>query len=92
MAVVYAAIFGQTFARYYGGEIVLYAAAVYIGLALIGFFIAATSECAVVLVQNGQLLNKVSVPFEAFPLATVAAHAFQLLARHRAAARWCSRS
>jgi ABC-type polysaccharide/polyol phosphate export permease len=80
MAVVYAAIFGQTFARYYDGSIVLYGAAVYIGLALIGFFIAATSECAVVLVQNGQLLNKVRVPNEAFPLATVAAHAFQLLA------------
>jgi ABC-type polysaccharide/polyol phosphate export permease len=80
MAVVYASIFGQTFARYYEGSVLLYGAAVYIGLTLIGFFIAATTECSSVLVQNGGLLNKVRIPFEAFPLATVAAHAFQLLA------------
>ncbi len=79
MAAVYAAIFGPTFARYYDGSILLYGAAVYIGLTLIGFFIAATTECSSVLVQNGGLLNKVRIPFEAFPLATVAAHAFQLL-------------
>ena len=80
MAAVYTAIFGPTFARYYGGSHLLYGAAVYIGLVLIGFFIAATSECSTVLVQNGGLLNKVRIPFEAFPLATVSAHAFQLLA------------
>jgi len=80
MAVVYAAVFGQTFARYYDDSPVLYGAAVYTGLALIGFFIAATSECTTVIVQNGGLLNKVRIPFEAFPLATVSSHAFQLLA------------
>jgi lipopolysaccharide transport system permease protein len=79
MAVVYAAIFGRTFARYYDDSIVLYGAAVYIGLTIIGFFISATIECATVLVQNGGLLNKVRIPFEAFPLATVMAHGFQLL-------------
>lgn len=79
MAVVYAAIFGQTFARYYDGSVVLYGAAVYIGLTLIGFFIATTTECTTVLVRNGGLLNKVRIPFEAFPLASVAAHAFQQL-------------
>jgi lipopolysaccharide transport system permease protein len=80
MAAVYTAIFGQTFARYYGGSVLLYGAAVYIGLALIQFFIAATSECTIVLVQNGGLLNKVRIPFEAFPIASVSSHAFQLLA------------
>jgi homopolymeric O-antigen transport system permease protein len=79
MAAVYAAIFGPTFGQYYGGSILLYGAAVYIGLTLIGFFIAATTECSSVLVQNGGLLNKVRIPFEAFPLSTVSAHAFQLL-------------
>ena len=59
MAAVYAAIFGPTFAQYYGGSILLYGTAVYIGLTLIGFFIAATTECSSVLVQNGGLLNKV---------------------------------
>lgn len=80
MAAVYAAIFGRTFARYYDDSILLYGAAVYIGLTLIGFFIAATLECATVLVQNGGLLNKVRIPFEAFPVSTVMAHGFQLLA------------
>ena len=80
MAVVYTAIFAPTFARYYGGSHLLYGAAVYIGLVIMGFFIAATSQCTTVLVQNGGLLNKVRIPFEAFPLATVSAHAFQLLA------------
>jgi lipopolysaccharide transport system permease protein len=79
MAAVYAAIFGPTFGRYFGGSILLYGAAVYIGLTLIGFFIAATTECSTVLVQNGGLLNKIRIPFEAFPLATVSAHGFQLL-------------
>jgi homopolymeric O-antigen transport system permease protein len=79
MAAVYAGIFGPTFSRYYEGSVLLYGAAVYIGLTLIGFFIAATTECSAVLVQNGGLLNKVRIPFEAFPLATVSAHAFQLL-------------
>lgn len=79
MAAVYAAIFGQTFARYYDGSVLLYGAAVYIGLTLLGFFIAATVECTTVLVQNGGLLNKVRIPFEAFPLATVSAHGFQVL-------------
>jgi lipopolysaccharide transport system permease protein len=79
MAAVYATIFGPTFGRYYDGSVLLYGAAVYIGLTLIGFFITATVECSTVLVQNGALLNKVRIPFEAFPLATVAAHAFQLL-------------
>jgi ABC-type polysaccharide/polyol phosphate export permease len=80
MAAVYASVFGRTFARYYGDSVLLYAAAVYIGLALIGFFIAATTECSTTIVQNGGLLNKIRIPFEAFPLASIAAQAFQLLA------------
>jgi ABC-type polysaccharide/polyol phosphate export permease len=79
MAAVYASVFGRTFARYYDNSILLYAAAVYIGLALIGFFISATTECSTAIVQNGGLLNKIRIPFEAFPLAGIAAQAFQLL-------------
>ncbi len=79
MAAVYASVFGRTFARYYDDSVLLYAAAVYIGLALIGFFIGATSECSTAIVQNGGLLNKIRIPFEAFPLASIAAQAFQLL-------------
>jgi lipopolysaccharide transport system permease protein len=80
MATVYAAIFGHTFAAYYGGSMLRYGCAVYIGLSLVGFFIAATSECSTVLVQNGALINKIRVPLAAFPIATVSSHGFQLLA------------
>ncbi|HEY4439455.1 MAG TPA: ABC transporter permease [Candidatus Elarobacter sp.] len=80
MATVYSAVFGRTFAPYYGGSVVLYGCTVFIGLSLVGFFVASTSECSTILVQNGGLINKVRVPLEAFPLATIAAHAFQLIA------------
>jgi lipopolysaccharide transport system permease protein len=77
MAVVYAAIFGHTFAPYYGNSLVRYAASVYIGLALGGFFIGGTSQALMSLVQNAALLNKVKIPFAAFPLSTLAAYGFQ---------------
>jgi lipopolysaccharide transport system permease protein len=80
MAAVYASVFGRTFARYYEDSVVLYGAAVYIGLALVGFFNGATTASTTVIAQNGGLLNKIRIPFEAFPLATIAAQAFQLLA------------
>lgn len=79
MAGVYAAVFGHTFAPYYGGSLLRYGAAVYIGLALAGFFISGTTQALPSIVQNGPLLNKIRVPFEAFPLSTVAAYGFQQL-------------
>jgi ABC-type polysaccharide/polyol phosphate export permease len=77
MAIVYAAVFGHTFAPYYGNSILRYIAAVYIGLALAGFFISGTSQALTSIVQNAGLLNKIRVPFEAFPLSTIAAYGFQ---------------
>jgi ABC-type polysaccharide/polyol phosphate export permease len=77
MAVVYAAIFGHTFAPYYDNSVVRYAAAVYIGLALAGFFIGGTLQALPSIVQNADLLNKIHVPFAAFPLSTLAAYGFQ---------------
>lgn len=79
MAVVYAAIFGRTFAAYYGGSLVAYGAAVYIGLSLVGFFIGATTQSVPSIVQNGGLLNKIQIPSEAFPLSVLLAYGFQQL-------------
>jgi ABC-type polysaccharide/polyol phosphate export permease len=77
MSVVYAAIFGHTFIPYYDNSVVRYALAVYIGLALAGFFIGGTTQALPSIVQSADLLNKIRVPFAAFPLSALAAWAFQ---------------
>ncbi len=76
-ASVYAAIFGRTFAPYFGHSLVRYAAAVYIGLALAGLFVSGTTQALPSIVQSSGLLNKVRIPFVAFPLSVVAAYGFQ---------------
>ena len=78
MTVVYAAIFGHTFISYYGGSLERYAFAVFIGLTVIGFFSATTSEALTSVVADGALLNKLNVPKTAFPIASVLANSFQL--------------
>jgi ABC-2 type transport system permease protein/lipopolysaccharide transport system permease protein len=77
MSAVYAAIFGRTFAGYYGGSLVEYAAAVYIGLTLIGFFVGGTTQALPSIIANAALLNKIRIPYEAFPLAILAAYGVQ---------------
>ena len=77
MAAVYTAIFGHTFVPYYDGSLLRYGIAVYIGLALAGFFIGGTSQALPSIVSNADLLNKIHVPFAAFPLSTLAAWGFQ---------------
>ena len=79
MAAVYAAIFGRTFAAYYGGSTVAYGAAVYIGLTIVGFFVGGTTQALPSIVQNGGLLNKMRIPFAAFPLSMLGAYGFQQL-------------
>jgi ABC-type polysaccharide/polyol phosphate export permease len=77
MAAVYTAIFGHTFVAYYDGSLLRYGIAVYIGLALAAFFIGGTTQALPSIVQSAELLNKIHVPFAAFPLSTLAAWAFQ---------------
>ncbi len=77
MSVVYTAIFGHTFAQYYGGSLVAYAAAVYVGLTLIGFFVGGTTAAVPSIIANAGLLNKLRIPFEAFPLSILGAYGFQ---------------
>ena len=77
MTIVYAAVFGHTFASYYGGSLITYGAAVYIGLTLAGFFIGGTTQALPSLIVNAGLLNKIRIPYEAFPLSILAAYGFQ---------------
>lgn len=75
---VYTAIFGTAFASYYNGSIFDYMLAVFVALSVIAFFSAATSQALSSVVGNGGLLNKIALPFSAFPVSTVAANGFQL--------------
>lgn len=77
MALVYMAIFGNTFSKYYGGSDLAYAASVYIGLTIVGFFVGATTQTLPAVVANAGLRNKMRIPFIAFPLSTLAAYGFQ---------------
>jgi lipopolysaccharide transport system permease protein len=77
MTAVYTAIFGTTFSKYYDGSVTRYLLSAFVGLAVVTFFISATTEALATIVANGSLLNKIAVPPMIFPLASVAANVFQ---------------
>jgi ABC-type polysaccharide/polyol phosphate export permease len=77
MTVVYTAIFGAAYSRYYGGSIERYVMSAFVGLVVVTFFLSATTEALASVVGNGNLLNKIALPTAVFPLASVAANAFQ---------------
>ena len=77
MTTVYAAIFGTNFAPYYG-SLEQYVVALFIGLIVVSFFVAATQSALISIVVHGALLNKVRVPVESFPISAIAAQSFQL--------------
>ena len=78
MTGVYTLIFGTAFARYYGNSVPEYTLAVFVGLAVLTFFTASTTQALASVVTGGGLLNKLELPFSAFPLAAIAANVFQL--------------
>jgi ABC-type polysaccharide/polyol phosphate export permease len=77
MTGVYTAIFGTAFASYYGNSIFNYVLAVFTGLVVINFFSASTTQALWSVVNNGALLNKISLPVSVFPVSLVAANIFQ---------------
>jgi homopolymeric O-antigen transport system permease protein len=77
LTLVYTAIFGTAFSRYYGGSVTRYVVSTFVGLAVTMFFMNATGEALSSVVANGSLLNKIPVPPVVFPLAGVAANVFQ---------------
>ena len=78
MTLVYTAIFGASYARYYGSTLG-YMLAVFVGLSVLGFFSNATGQALGGIVSGGPLLNKIALPCSIFPLGYVAANAFQFV-------------
>jgi lipopolysaccharide transport system permease protein len=77
MTGLYTVIFGATFASYYGNSILNYVLAALTGLVVINFFSASTSQALSSIVNNGALLNKISLPVSIFPVSIIAANLFQ---------------
>ncbi|OUL35218.1 ABC transporter permease [Nostoc sp. T09] len=77
MTGLYTAIFGATFASYYGNSLVNYVLAAFTGLIVINFFSASTTQALTSVVGNGSLLNKIHLPVSIFPVSMIAANVFQ---------------
>jgi lipopolysaccharide transport system permease protein len=77
MTVVYTAIFGTAFSRYYDGSVFRYLVSAFVGMVVVTLFLNATSEALSSIVANGQLLNKIALPPMIFPVSTVLANVFQ---------------
>ncbi|TAF07250.1 MAG: ABC transporter permease [Nostocales cyanobacterium] len=77
MTGLYTAIFGVTFASYYGNSILNYVLAAFTGLVVINFFSASTSQALVSVVNNGALLNKIQLPVSVFPVSMIASNIIQ---------------
>lgn len=79
MTGIYAAIFGTAFKTAYGGSVINYGTAVFVALAVLGFFSSSTTQALSSIVGNGTLINKIAIPVSVFPVSMIAANAFQLL-------------
>jgi ABC-type polysaccharide/polyol phosphate export permease len=79
LTALYTTIFGTAFASYYGGSIARYVFSAFVGVAVVIFFSQATTEALTTVVGNGGLLNKIALDPETFPIAAIAANAFQQL-------------
>ena len=77
MTGLYTAIFGATFASYYGNSIINYMLAALTGLLVINFFSACTSQALTSVVGNGALLNKIQLPVSVFPVSMISSNVFQ---------------
>jgi ABC-type polysaccharide/polyol phosphate export permease len=77
MTAIYTALFGSAFSAYYHGKIANYMLSCFTGLAVLNFFSATTTQALPSIVSSGSLLNKLRLPFSAFPVSVVVANAFQ---------------
>lgn len=79
MTMLYTAIFGTAFAKYYDDSITNYILAVFTGLVILNFFSASTMQALSSVVTNGSLLNKIRLPVSVFPVSMVTANIFQFV-------------
>ena len=79
MTGVYAALFGAAFAQYYNDSIISYTLAAFTGMVVIRFFSTSTAQALSSIVNSGSLLNKMSLPMSAFPVAAIASNVYQLV-------------
>ncbi|MBE9227042.1 ABC transporter permease [Phormidium sp. LEGE 05292] len=79
MTAAYTTLFGMAFLRYYDNSLVKYMLEVFVGLVVINFFSASTSQALTSVVCNGGLLNKIRLPVNVFPLSMIAANVFQFV-------------
>src|SRR5438270_3724963 len=77
MTVIYSAIFGTAFSKYYDGSVTRYVVSAFVGLVVVTFFLSSTSEALQAIVSGGSLLNKIALPPIVFPLSAVGANLFQ---------------
>lgn len=77
MTGIYTAIFGTAFAFHYNNSIVHYSLQVFVGLAVMSFFTASTTQALQSVVSNGLLMNKIRLPVSVFPTSIIAANVFQ---------------
>ena len=79
MTGLYTAIFGATFAQYYGDSNLNYVLAAFTGLSVFNFFSSSTVLALTSVVENGSMVNKIRLPLFIFPLSTIGASIFQFL-------------
>ncbi len=79
MTMLYTAIFGAVFQKYYHDSVIQYVLAAFTGLVVIHFFQGSTSQALSSVVANGSLLNKIRLPVTVFPLSTILANTCQLV-------------
>ncbi|NEO83088.1 MAG: ABC transporter permease [Spirulina sp. SIO3F2] len=77
MTGIYTALFGAEFASYYNDSLLSYAMAAFLGLIVIHFFSASTTQALTSIVSNGTLLNKIKLPLSIFPVGIVTANTVQ---------------
>lgn len=77
MTGLYTTLFGTAFKSYYGGSTSRYLFSAFVGVLVATFFSQATADALTSVVTNGGLLNKIAIDSETFPIASIAANAFQ---------------
>lgn len=79
MTGLYTAILGSAFSSYYNNSILNYVLAAFTGLVVINFFSSSTTQALSSVVENGAIVNKISLPLFIFPASSIGANIFQLL-------------